>query len=691
FFVLDWTFGRIWFIKPIPDGASFTAQPELFLQAIGDNGFAPTAAAVDPRTGELVVSVGGRGTRGAVYRIRYEGNETFEAPPDGSPRAVPQTAADLLRWAETGRPEERLLALQTLRRNASACSPEQIGRAILPNAGHADRYVRLAAADLVQALPSEQQTRLFDAATDDLARATLLLAGCFEEPDRRFQAAARILTGAQATPETRLTCLRVMQEALGGLTSPDAAGTVWEGYTPRRRLSQGLPCNWFRLFPCGHRDVDWELARTLALLQPEEPGFLKPLAQKLTTASEPEADIHYLIVISRLRGERTPDVTRAVAEALLALDRKLDARQANRDRNWPLRIAELHVRLAEKDPALNQALIEHPEFGRPDHVLFTQAPGFDRKHAARLLWEKARKDSDYPWLPGLVKLVGELDEEAVVESLRRLWEQAVLRDAILPVVVKHLSDQDRPLLRDALESSNSESIRLACEALTRLCLERDGETALRVLRCWRSLSDSQEERRLRPHFRAVLSRVAQQDHGSELKPWLDWFSRTFPGLVRQLEEMESASLEKWQGRLEKIDWSVGDARQGKRVFQRLGCASCHAGGQAVGPDLRGVVSRFSRDDLFTAIVAPNRDVSPRYQTSIILTADGRTYRGTVIYEAADGLILQTGPDATVRISADQISARRPSRLSLMPAGLLDRCSDQEIVDLFHYLKTLASP
>ena len=46
----------------------------MFLQSVGDNGFAPTALAVHPQTGDLFVSIGGRGTRGAVYRIHYAKN-----------------------------------------------------------------------------------------------------------------------------------------------------------------------------------------------------------------------------------------------------------------------------------------------------------------------------------------------------------------------------------------------------------------------------------------------------------------------------------------------------------------------------------------------------------------------------------------------------------------------------------------
>ena len=95
-----------------------------------------------------------------------------------------------------------------------------------------------------------------------------------------------------------------------------------------------------------------------------------------------------------------------------------------------------------------------------------------------------------------------------------------------------------------------------------------------------------------------------------------------------------------------------------------------------------------RSDLFTAILQPNRDVSPRYQTTLVVTLDGKTYQGTVIYEAVDGLILQTGLAETVRIPGDQIESQQSVPRSLMPAGLLDSLSDRELADLYAYLKGL---
>ena len=48
-------------------------RKEIFLESLGNDGFAPTACVVHPNTGDLFISIGGRGTRGGVYRVRYPG------------------------------------------------------------------------------------------------------------------------------------------------------------------------------------------------------------------------------------------------------------------------------------------------------------------------------------------------------------------------------------------------------------------------------------------------------------------------------------------------------------------------------------------------------------------------------------------------------------------------------------------
>jgi putative heme-binding domain-containing protein len=154
---------------------------------------------------------------------------------------------------------------------------------------------------------------------------------------------------------------------------------------------------------------------------------------------------------------------------------------------------------------------------------------------------------------------------------------------------------------------------------------------------------------------------------------------------------DGIDLASWTARLAALDWSRGDAERGRVVFTRVGCAACHSGAQALGPDLRGVTGRFSRADLFTAILQPGRDVSPRYRTSLVATTDGAVYQGLIIYEAVDSLILQTGAATTVRLEGSRVAARRPSDVSLMPPGLLDPLSDGEVADLYAYVRSLGGP
>ena len=51
---------------------------QTFLSTNGQFGFAPTDLAVTP-TGDLMISVGGRGTRGGVYRVTYNGDKDEQA------------------------------------------------------------------------------------------------------------------------------------------------------------------------------------------------------------------------------------------------------------------------------------------------------------------------------------------------------------------------------------------------------------------------------------------------------------------------------------------------------------------------------------------------------------------------------------------------------------------------------------
>jgi putative heme-binding domain-containing protein len=700
FFALDWTFGKVHFVGLQRKGASYAATAEVFLESVGDNGFAPTGCVVDPHTGDLFVSIGGRGTRGAVYRISYRGGQREMSQADAARFALPSRSLEwqpsrrqeLLTAAIEGKPWQRLAFLQELRRHRSQFQDRELEPIVLACADADDANLRRAAAMLFSTLEPASRSEMREMACSPRAQAVLLLADAELEPVDRFHAAVGLLEDKNVPDEVLLAALRVMQLALGDVTARSASGTVWEGYTARQPMPTSLSASaWRALFPTGRAQVDRELSRLLAMLEDNAPSTLERVAAQLTPDSGPEDDFHYLAVLARLRGERSHPVTERTAHALLAIDEKLTARQATRDRHWPLRMAELHTELARKDPALNQKLLKAPSFGRPDHVVLTYAPGFDRSQAARVLVRRSESDAEFPWTPAHVELLGELPGDEVTPLARLLWSQPALRDALLPLLARAPEKADRSRFVAALSSPRLATIRMALDALEKLQAPDDGTASLALIRCLRSLPDGKEEKQLKDRLASALRQIAQADHGTDAARWSEWFSASYPNLASQLHGTDGVDVAGWSRRLQAIDWTRGDAGRGQVVYQKTGCASCHSGGQALGPDLRGVTGRFSREDLFTAIVQPSRDVSPRYQTTLIATVDGKVYQGSIIYEATDSVILQTGPTATLRIAGNQIASKRSTPVSLMPAGLLDQATDQDIADLLAYLRTLRGP
>lgn len=140
----------------------------------------------------------------------------------------------------------------------------------------------------------------------------------------------------------------------------------------------------------------------------------------------------------------------------------------------------------------------------------------------------------------------------------------------------------------------------------------------------------------------------------------------------------------------------GDAPRGRKLYERLQCNSCHAGGQTpgqegrlFGPDLTGVTARLTRPELADAIVYPSKQVADRFKAVAVTLKDGRELTGFITERANDHV---TFADSTTvyRLSPNEIVKTAPQEKSLMPEGLLRTSSDQDIADLLKFLSTLGT-
>ena len=693
FFLFDWTFGRVYFVKLERAGSSYRAHKEVFLECTGDSGFAPTAAVVHPETGDLFIAIGGRGTRGAVYRVHYAGGEkpaalarqanrrSLERPPHGF--------ADIILSSGSANPAEQLAALTTLVRFRQDLTPDQIRAAGTAAWSSSDRYVRQATANLLGGLDQPALTALRDSSKTDAERATLVLASLEKAPQLAETEAARLLETSQG--DIRLVGSRALQLLLGGQGNKTKEGTAWEGYSARLPAQLAEPTREAlrRSFPSGDANLDRELSRTLAMIEDGDAGLLERVSQRWTADSDPATDLHYLLVFARLRGPRSPLLTTATANALLALDPKITARKWNRERNWYERVGELYAELVRRDPRLSDELLANPAFGRPDHAVFARTAGFPRTQAARLFLARAGTNPSFEWNADLVLLLGELPPAESLETLRKIWKRGGLQEPVLTVLAKSPMVADREKFLEGLASPQLATVKLGMEALEKLPPMKSAPTLLPIVQALGRLPEEKAANPLRQQIAKDLARwTGQNNLGADKEAWRRWFCATFPESARKLLASDGVDRVAWDRRLTGLSWTKGDVARGKAFYQSASCSTCHSGAQALGPDLRGIANRFSRDDLFTAILQPSRDISSRYRTTQIITSDDKIYQGLIVYEAVDSLLLQTGPATTIRVVNQQIVSRQTTDISLMPAGLLDKASDGEIVDLYAYLKSL---
>ncbi len=131
--------------------------------------------------------------------------------------------------------------------------------------------------------------------------------------------------------------------------------------------------------------------------------------------------------------------------------------------------------------------------------------------------------------------------------------------------------------------------------------------------------------------------------------------------------------------------SKGDKAQGRVLFQML-CASCHqlyGEGAKLGPDLTGS-GRADLGYLLENIVAPNSVVPAEYQMSIVTLNDQRILSGVVSSSDAKTTTLRT---LAGEVTMEKSSIVKVTRVadSMMPPGLLDTLSEEQIRDLISYL------
>jgi putative membrane-bound dehydrogenase-like protein len=130
-----------------------------------------------------------------------------------------------------------------------------------------------------------------------------------------------------------------------------------------------------------------------------------------------------------------------------------------------------------------------------------------------------------------------------------------------------------------------------------------------------------------------------------------------------------------------------DAARGQAVYRRE-CANCHKHGEEgfdVGPSLATIQHR-SPQEILIHVLDPNREVSPSFLEFTVRLTDGRILSGLIASETDAGITLRRAENREESLLRSEIEEIAASGKSLMPEGLEQKISEQEMADLIALLK-----
>ncbi len=157
------------------------------------------------------------------------------------------------------------------------------------------------------------------------------------------------------------------------------------------------------------------------------------------------------------------------------------------------------------------------------------------------------------------------------------------------------------------------------------------------------------------------------------------------GVVQETPEAKIAAIERWKKELTPNTLATAKLESGAALFKKS-CATCHklyGEGQAIGPDLTGA-NRSNLDYLLMNIVDPSSVVPKQFTTSVIALDNGRVITGVVIGETEKSITVQTDKEQ-LTLATEDIEQRKNSGKSLMPDGMLDALTPEQVRDLFAFM------
>jgi len=156
-------------------------------------------------------------------------------------------------------------------------------------------------------------------------------------------------------------------------------------------------------------------------------------------------------------------------------------------------------------------------------------------------------------------------------------------------------------------------------------------------------------------------------------------------IKNQKGQVGKASIEDVLIAINKLE---GDPVKGKALFTRQGCVACHSLSRSEkmnGPFMGQIGSIMNREQIAESILKPDASISQGFSTVLIEAKGDNTYMGFVTEETAAKVVMRNTAGEVFTIKKSDILERKEMPNSMMPAGLANSLSYEELASLVTFL------
>ncbi|MGZ8541990.1 MAG: PVC-type heme-binding CxxCH protein [Chitinophagaceae bacterium] len=152
---------------------------------------------------------------------------------------------------------------------------------------------------------------------------------------------------------------------------------------------------------------------------------------------------------------------------------------------------------------------------------------------------------------------------------------------------------------------------------------------------------------------------------------------------------KSAIAKKIPG-MQEITALTANAEAGKKIFTSI-CATCHQvnnSGYDFGPKLTEIGSKLPKESLLETITSPSSGIGFGYEGWELRMKDGSTMSGIIASKTETDIELKLPGGFKKQIKTADIKTLTQLKQSMMPEGLYENLTSQDIADLLEYLSGL---